>query len=50
MENSNLIDNNKVLTFNKIQQIHSTYFLFEKDVENYAKGIFKMQIKKTAKQ
>ena len=37
MENSNLIDNNKVLTFNKIQQIHSTYFLFEKEVENYCK-------------
>ena len=35
MENSNLIDNNTVLTFNKIQQIHSTYFPFDKEVKNY---------------
>ena len=37
MANSNLIDNNTVLTFNKIKQIHSTLFPFEKDLKNYHK-------------
>ena len=37
MANSNLIDNNTVLTFNKIQQIHSTLFPFEKELQNYRK-------------
>ena len=46
MANSNLIDNNTVLTFNTIQQIQ---FLSKKKWRIITKGLFKMQIK-TAKQ
>ena len=35
MANSNLIDNNTVLTFNKIQQIHK--FNSENSLQNYRK-------------
>ena len=45
MANSNLIDNNTVLTFNKIQQIHSfpNSIPFEKEVENYRKRALQEQ-------
>ena len=45
MANCNLINNNTVLTFNKIQQIHSPFFPFEKEVENYHKRALQNAVK-----